>query len=256
MNSNDLLTVTTAIGSLLTEYGAEIYRVEETIYRIAAAYGYTENGKSVEVFAIPTSLIITVDGGDGFPMTRTKRILSRRTNLDRVDKINNLSRYICAEKPDKKVILKHIDEIKNRKVYSFITNLVSNAVVGFTFSLFFGGGLVEASIAGIIAILIMLVETAVAKTRQSTFFQCVICSFMTASLAVLCTRVGITDNFDKIIIGASMTMVPGITLTNCMRDFISGDFLAGLYTLTEALIVAVGMAVGAATAISIFTNLM
>ena len=50
-----------------------------------------------------------------------------------------------------------------------------------------------------------------------------------------------------------MTMVPGITLTNCMRDFIAGDFLAGLYTMTEALLIAIGMAVGAAAAIAALT---
>ena len=44
-----------------------------------------------------------------------------------------------------------------------------------------------------------------------------------------------------------------LTLTNCMRDFIAGDFLAGLYTMTEALLVAIGMAVGAASAIGFLT---
>ena len=40
-----------------------------------------------------------------------------------------------------------------------------------------------------------------------------------------------------------------------MRDFIAGDFLAGLYTMIEAILVAVGMAVGAASAIALFTML-
>ena len=57
----------------------------------------------------------------------------------------------------------------------------------------------------------------------------------------------------QVIIGVLMTMVPGITLTNCMRDFIAGDFLAGLYTMTEALLIAIGMAVGAAAAIAALT---
>ena len=85
------------------------------------------------------------------------------------------------------------------------------------------------------------------------FFESVICSVVTASLAVIISRIGLTDGFDKVIIGVSMNLVPGITLTNCMRDFIAGDFLAGMYTLVEALLVAVGMAVGAAAAIALFT---
>ncbi len=255
MNSNDLLAVVTSIGSMLIEYGAEIYRVEETIYRIAESYGYSSGGKSVEVFAIPASLIITVDGGNGFPLTRTKRILSRGTNLDRVDKINNLSRFICAEKPEKNEILNNIEKIKQRHIYSYPVQVISYAVVGATFALFFGGNYRDALVAGVIAVFIRFVETLVAKIRPSIFFQCVLCSLMTASIAVIVSRLGFTDGFDKVIIGASMTMVPGVILTNCMRDFIAGDFLAGLYTLTEALIVAVGMAVGAAIGIAVFTKM-
>mgnify|MGYP002707584180 CR=1 FL=1 len=85
MDANELLTVTSSIGEMLIEYGAEIYRVEESINRIAAAYGFSGEENSVEVFAIPTSLIITVNDVSGLPLTRTKRITSRQTNLDRVD---------------------------------------------------------------------------------------------------------------------------------------------------------------------------
>lgn len=45
-------------------------------------------------------------------------------------------------------------------------------------------------------------------------------------------------------------MFPGVALTNCMRDFISGDFISGIYTLTEAVLIAVGMAVGAGSAVA------
>ena len=76
---------------------------------------------------------------------------------------------------------------------------------------------------------------------------------MISAIAVIISRCGLTDGFDKVIIGASMNLVPGIILTNCMRDFIAGDFLAGMYTLIEALLIAVGMAVGAASAIALFT---
>ena len=47
-----------------------------------------------------------------------------------------------------------------------------------------------------------------------------------------------------------MALVPGVALTNCMRDFISGDFISGIYTLTEAVLIAVGMAVGAGSAVA------
>lgn len=238
---------------MLIEYGAEIYRVEESINRIAAAYGFSAEDKRVEVFAIPTSLIITVNDGDSPPLTQTLRITNRGTNLDRVDKLNNLSRFICTEKPAYDVITRHIDEISKRRVYGCTVRAVSYAIVGAVFALFFGGGAADALFAGLISILIFYLSRLVDKIRPSVFFQSVICSLATAAIAVIISRIGLTDGFDKVIIGASMNLVPGITLTNCMRDFIAGDFLAGMYTLVEAMLIAVGMAVGAASAIALFT---
>lgn len=253
MTAHELLNVTSQIGSLLIKYGAEIYRVEDSINRIAAAYGFSGEERRVEVFAIPTSLIITVNDGGNIPLTRTIRITDRGTNLDRVDKLNNLSRFICTEKPEQDVIKRHIDEIGKRKVYGSTVRAVSYALVGATFALFFGGGIADAVFAGLISALIFYVSEFVSRVKPSVFFQSVICSLLTAAAAVIVSRAGLTDGFDKVIIGASMNLVPGITLTNCMRDFIAGDFLAGMYTLIEAVLIAVGMAVGAASAIALFT---
>lgn len=253
MTAKEILKITSGIGSMLIEYGAEIYRVEDSINRIAEAYGFMENGKSVEVFAIPTSLIITVNEGDNLPLTQTKRITNRSTNLDRVDKLNNLSRFVCTEKPETAVIMRHLEEIRSRKVYSVPVQALSFGVVGATFALFFGGYAADALFAGLISILIFYLSRLVDKVKPSVFFQSVVCTFVISAIAVIISRCGLTDGFDKVIIGASMNLVPGIILTNCMRDFIAGDFLAGMYTLIEALLIAVGMAVGAASAIALFT---
>lgn len=240
---------------MLIEYGAEIYRVEDSIYRIAAAYGFSGGDKKIEVFAIPASLIITVNEGNNAPLTQTVRISVRETNLDRVDKLNNLSRFICVTKPEAEVIDRHISEIRERKVYSFPVQLLSYGLVGATFSMFFGGTAVDALFAGIISMIVLTVSKFVNKIKPSVFFQSVIGSLIIASIAVIVSKIGLTDGFDKVIIGASMNLVPGVTLTNCMRDFIAGDFLAGMYTLIEAVLVAVGMAVGAASAIALFSML-
>ncbi|MCM1024597.1 MAG: threonine/serine exporter family protein [Prevotella sp.] len=253
MTNKELLKMTSRIGSMLIEYGAEIYRVEDSLNRIAAAYGFGTGEKRMEIFAIPTLLVITLNDGDELPLSQTKRIVNRGTNLDRVDKLNNLSRWICTEKPEPEIISRHLDEISKRSVYGVPVQFMSFGVVGAVFTLFFGGDFPDAVVSGILSVLIFFVAGFVNKVKPSVFFQSVICSMVIASCAVLISRTGLTDGFDKVIIGSSMNLVPGITLTNCMRDFIAGDFLAGLYTLIEAILIAVGMAVGAASAIALFT---
>lgn len=255
MTSKELLSLTSQIGTMLLENGAEIYRVEDSVVRIAEAYGYKQ-GEQFEVFAIPPTIIITVQDKDGTPLTAHRNTRTRINNLDRVDRLNNLSRFICSEKPDFATVNNFLSQIKKRKTYPFYAVIISYAVIGATFALFFGGGWREAVAGGMIAAVISLIEKAVTKVRPSVFFMSLICSLFTAAAAVLCFYFGLTTEYDSVIIGAAMTLVPGVTITNCMRDFIAGDFIAGLYTLIEALLVAIGMAVGAAFAISTLTKLL
>ena len=69
---------------------------------------------------------------------------------------------------------------------------------------------------------------------------------MIALCALGFVRSGFAANMDKIIIGTIMTLVPGLAITNSMRDIIAGDLLAGVTKTTEALLIGAGIAVGAA----------
>lgn len=63
---------------------------------MCAAYGY----QNTDVFVIPSSIVVTITDDTGAYLTRTRRILSRDTDLDKVDKLNALCRQICAETPE------------------------------------------------------------------------------------------------------------------------------------------------------------
>ena len=86
-----LLDLTIELGYQLAMSGAETYRVEETITRIFAAYG-----NSAEVFAITNCLTVCLETDAQKPLTRMRRIGHHGTDLDSVERYNNLSRKICA----------------------------------------------------------------------------------------------------------------------------------------------------------------
>lgn len=91
-----------------------------------------------------------------------------------------------------------------------------------------------------------------AGLKGGVFFRNTICSAAAALFALTLYHAGIDYSYDKTITGAIMTMVPGVSITNCMRNFISGDLLSGLYTMAEAFTSAVGLAVGAGSVMSFF----
>ena len=132
MNNDQLLEITTEIGWKLLKSGAEIYRVEESIRRMLAAYGFPE----AEVFSIPSCIIVTINDENGHALTRLKRIHGSALDFDRIDRLNNLCRHICSEKPDLETIRTSLDEIMGKKDYCFWTTMFFTASISASFRLF------------------------------------------------------------------------------------------------------------------------
>ena len=86
MTEIQLTEICAEFAIMLVSYGAEIYRTEDTIHRICTAYGY----KNAEIYVTPANFIITVKSPDGVPITNSKNVSGRNTNLDRVGKLNEL----------------------------------------------------------------------------------------------------------------------------------------------------------------------
>lgn len=248
MNETELLEIVCYIGKKLTQYGAEIYRVEESVNRICEAYGY----HSAEVYAIPSNMVVTVYKKDRSPLTQSVRINTRITNLDRVGEYNRLCRKICREKPGFVKVKKEISKIESRPVYGTGIQIASYLLVGFSFVYFFGGefraALIGAAAAGMIFILTFIMT----KQDLSAFLINVTCSAAAALFAIGMYKLKLIESYDTVVISALMTMVPGVSITNGMRDFISGDLMAGIYTIAEAFTTAVAMAVGAGSVIALF----
>ena len=56
---------------------------------------------------------------------------------------------------------------------------------------------------------------------------------------------------NKIVIASMMAFLPGITLTNAMRDLMSGDVTSGLTGATTAILISTALALGVAMPITI-----
>ena len=95
VNREELLECALELGKCMVQSGAEVRRVEDTIARIARAYGAV----SSEVFSITALVLATVKWKDGTRLTQSKRIAGFGTNLRRLEQYNALARYICKKKP-------------------------------------------------------------------------------------------------------------------------------------------------------------
>ena len=80
-------------GELLMKNGAETYRVEDTMYRILKK----SNLKTVQVLVMMTGFVATLDDPSMDSLTVVRRINSRGTDLELIDKVNVISREFCSD---------------------------------------------------------------------------------------------------------------------------------------------------------------
>ncbi|EKQ56356.1 MULTISPECIES: threonine/serine exporter family protein [unclassified Clostridium] len=249
MDLNRLLKVSTLAGKIMLESGAETYRVEETISRICLAFG----AHTVDSFVIPTGIIVTVTYYDEVS-TLVQRIISRGVDLYKVDKINDLSRKIQTEAIDMNDFYKEILSISNCSRYSFLITLIWSAITAGSFTIMFGGNIKDFFCACLIGACIKMVVEICQKLNINEFFVNSLSGGLCAVLAITLIKLNLSSNLDKTIIGSIMILVPGLTITNAIRDTIAGDFLSGITKASEAFLVAVSIAVGTGAILSLYLN--
>jgi len=240
MKKEVILSLALDVGEQMLVAGAEVYRVEDCIKRICCAYG----AKSADVFGITSSIVVTMEDENGEKCTETRRVTSTNTNLAVLDKFNDLSRKICAEKPSAEEVKKECEDILRTPRYSYWAELSAYALICSSFTLFFGGSWIEALVSLIVSVIVKLCVPLGEKLISNRLFDKFLYIFIACVLAFAAVKMGVITTVDNIIIGNIMPLIPGIALTNSMRDLIIGDVIVGLLRLTEALLMAVAIAGG------------
>lgn len=247
MEIEELLDFCCEFGRRMTRCGGEIYRVEESITRMLTAYGYDQS----EVFAIPSYVTVSV-WANGRTYTHMVRIRDSATRLEALDRLNHLCRRICAEPMEIAAARTEMDEIFRKPVYEPGLSYALYGAAALFFTLLWGGTAVDAAIALAAALLTRRIVPRLRKAGANAFFLNVIAAAAQAAVPLLLAHVGLVNHSDKVIIGALMLLVPGLAITNAMRDVIAGDFLTAVVRLAEVLIVSVAIALGIAIAIASF----
>ncbi|AWK52293.1 threonine/serine exporter [Clostridium beijerinckii] len=247
MDLNKLIKISTLAGKIMLESGAETYRVEETISRICIAYG----AHTADSFVIPTGIMVTITYYDEVA-TLVKRITSRGVDLNKIDAVNDLSRRIQLESIDLCDLNKDLIKISNEPRYSHFITLLCSSIAAGCFSVMFGGDLKDFFSTCLIGAVIKIVMIIFQKLNINEFFVNSFCGGLCAILAVMFLKLNLCSNLDKTIIGSIMLLVPGLIITNAIRDTIAGDFLSGITKASEAFLIAVSIAVGTGAILSIF----
>ena len=225
--------------------GAEVSRVEDSVERMCGAYGCDR----INVFVITSNIQVTMEAPDGEILTQIRRIIRNDVNFDRLDYLNDLSRYICAETPSLAQLNEKFDGVMNRKIYSVWMKYVSAIFIAGGFAVFFGGQLLDGAASALVGIAVIWLLNALSKRDHNLLATNFVVSFAAGLLSITLVHFGIGIHVDKIMIGAIMIQIPGIAMTNAVRDMLTGDLATGLLRLVTSLLLAAVIACGFALSI-------
>lgn len=247
MTNSQLSHVAMEMGVTLLSNGAETYRVEESIQRICFAMG----AKEAEIFVVPTTIIISITMAGEAPLTRTRRIHSRKIDLHKVYDMNQLCRNVCYAPLTYEELVAEINRINELPTFSYVLHLLAFAFVSQMFTLFFGGSFQDSCLGFLVGLAIKLQMDIMNRLEANSFFTNIIGGAIASLIAIIASGLGLTANMDTIIIGSIMTLVPGLAITNSIRDIIAGDYLSGLIKGVEALLIGAAIAAGVAVTLSL-----
>lgn len=247
MDYERLLMLSVELGYRLLLSGAEIYRVEESVRFLLDAYGVD----SGEVFAIPNCIIVSIASPGSKPLTRITRVPGHGTNIRRIEALNDLCRRLCAQRPPLDEAWARLEAVLQDDVqFSPPWRLLAYSLGPLAFCLFFGGTARDALCSGVCGLAAGAALTFMDRLGTNNFFRTIVGGFLSALLAVTLTYIGLGEHSNLIITGAIMNLVPGIVITNFMRDIMAGDMLSGLTKLADSLLTATGIALGTGLAIT------
>lgn len=235
-----LLNCAMDIGEQLLICGAEVHRVEDSVKRICEALGFVRT----DVFIITSSMVVTVHDTEGNTCTQTRRIITTDTDFERIHRLNDLSRKICLEKLTVSQIQEELTRIAETPSHPLWAECLFYALISGAFTLFFGGGFVEAIVSFVIGGVTRAAMWVADVTVGNKIFSKFLASFTATALAFAALKFGWVPTVDKMMIGIIMTLIPGIGLTNALRDLFTGDSIAGLLRSIEAALIALAIAAG------------
>ena len=113
-----------------------------------------------------------------------------------------------------------------------------------SFTVFFGGSVWDGLAAALFALAVCLLQEYLGRTElNTTAFNLVISLLIGLGVGLLAALLPAL-HMDKILIGDIMLLIPGLAMTNAIRNMLVGNTISGVVRLAESLIWAAALASG------------
>lgn len=236
-----LLKVSKLASQIILENGGETYRAEETINFICKSAGV----KEIDSVATPTGIHITLSTDENKYNTVVKRINKRTINLSKLYEVNNISRQLTSRNITVDEAISKLQEVRNHteNEHKYIPLFYGGMSAAF-FTLVFGGGIFEFFISLLSGVIVSIVSKKFENIHSYHLFISILSGIIIAFIAISSTYISKMGNYNYIIVGGMIPQLPGLSMTNAIRDTMRGDLLSGITRAAEAILIASCLALG------------
>lgn len=227
-------------GEIMLQSGAEIFRVEETMKHMAKSLHIY----SLETYIIANGIFATAEGDWHLLRAQIKHVRTGDTDLGKIDAVNTLSRDLEAGLCTMQEAQERLETIRRMGDYPVPLLLLSYAVGSGCFCYILGGSGADAFAATFVGLLLGIFFMLLRNWNGSKALKSIFGSILVTFLSITLCKYGFGTDPNHMIIGGLMPMIPGVSFSSSIRDFVENDYVSGLIRLMDVLLTVVSMAVG------------
>lgn len=237
-------------GQILLENGADIFRVEDTVYRICHHYHLN----TVNVFVLSNGIFLTAGDEEETQFAKVEHIPVNRANLTKVTEVNQLSRAIQNDLCSLEEVERELNRIQALPGFPKLVQILAGSIGAACFCYLFGGNAPDTLCSLFIGAFFYLYQLYIG-CHFSKIISNLAGSCWITILCLLCYKLHLGMNFDAMMIGSLILMIPGVPFTNGIRDIGNGDYIAGSVRMLDALLVFFCIAIGVCLVLTLYQSL-
>ncbi|GCF95749.1 membrane protein [Enterococcus florum] len=233
-------------GKIMMEAGSEVYRVEDTMKRIAQNAGLAD----VQIYVTATGMIV---GSPSEENSQVIQITQQSINLEKVAAVNHASRAFANGELSLYDLYQRLKKIDLATPdFSQLWKILAAGIVSSTLMIIYRGDWADFTATFVIGMLGFSVHSLFGKRLGLKFLNDFLASLLVGCLAILSVKLSFAQDVNNIIVGSIMPLVPGLAITNSFRDIMAGHLLSGVARATEAIFIAGSIGGGIIVAFNLF----
>ena len=239
-NLEYILDFTANLGRRMLMVGANLERVNDTMYRICHSYHLN----SISIFSLNSILSVSAESPEGFSGVRQMSIPGVSKHLEKLNRFNQLSRKVCSETPPPETLSALLEDAEKVKDYSRYTILLGYMFAVTSLCVLNDGSIKDILCADVNTVILLWFSDYLSKRNINNIVANTLCTWAAGTLAILYTLLGIGDHFFVIATVNCLLFVPSSNMVNAVRNLLCSNEMNGILELLKVILETTAIVVG------------